>query len=101
MFPSGGRNRFIVNGTIPDPPAPKDNMPVTNGIQSKPATGSATEPAPKLSIPLKEQNHPRAYFQEEREGWHGYIEWERYPEKRKVAADVLSKYAFAEVARPS
>lgn len=33
-------------------------------------------------------------FEEEREGWKGYIEWERYPEKKKKAAEVLAKYDF-------
>ena len=33
-------------------------------------------------------------FPEEREGWKGYIEWERYPEKKKKAAEILAKYDF-------
>ncbi|KAF2123526.1 molybdopterin binding oxidoreductase [Dothidotthia symphoricarpi CBS 119687] len=33
-------------------------------------------------------------FPEEREGWRGYIEWEKYPEKKKQAADILAKYDF-------
>ena len=33
-------------------------------------------------------------FEEEREGWKGYIEWERYPEKKKKAAEILAKYDF-------
>jgi sulfite oxidase len=33
-------------------------------------------------------------FDEEREGWKGYIEWERYPEKKKKAAEILAKYDF-------
>lgn len=33
-------------------------------------------------------------FAEERKGWKGYIEWERYPEKKKQAAEVLSRYDF-------
>ncbi|KAI4909149.1 hypothetical protein J4E85_011621 [Alternaria conjuncta] len=33
-------------------------------------------------------------FPEEREGWKGYIEWERYPEKKKQAAEILAKYDF-------
>ncbi|THW92309.1 molybdopterin binding oxidoreductase [Aureobasidium pullulans] len=34
------------------------------------------------------------YFAEEKEGWKGYIEWEKYPEKRKQAEEILAKYAF-------
>ncbi len=33
-------------------------------------------------------------FEEEREGWKGYIEWERYPEKKKNAAEIMAKYDF-------
>jgi sulfite oxidase len=34
------------------------------------------------------------HFEEERPGWKGYIEWERYPEKKKQAAEILAKYDF-------
>ena len=52
----------------------------------------------RLDLPLLEKSHPRgAYFAEEKEGWHGYIEWEKYPEKQKKAAEILSKYKFAGV----
>jgi sulfite oxidase len=34
------------------------------------------------------------YFEEEREGWKGYIEWEKYPEKKKLAAEIMAKYDF-------
>ena len=33
-------------------------------------------------------------FPEEREGWKGYVEWEKYPEKKKAAEEVLAKYDF-------
>ena len=36
-------------------------------------------------------------FKEEREGWHGYVEWEKYPEKKEQAARILSKYTFPKV----
>ncbi|KAF2117113.1 Oxidoreductase, molybdopterin-binding domain-containing protein [Lophiotrema nucula] len=34
------------------------------------------------------------YFAEERKGWKGYIEWEKYPEKKKQAIDILKRYDF-------
>jgi len=37
------------------------------------------------------------YFAEEKEGWKGYVEWERYPEKKKEAAAVLKNYQFPKV----
>ena len=53
--------------------------------------------AAKFDIPLREENHPKAYFHEEVDGWHGYIEWEKYPEKKAEAANILSQYSFADV----
>nr|ANM86661.1 putative oxidoreductase [Cladonia uncialis subsp. uncialis]AUW30900.1 putative molybdopterin binding oxidoreductase [Cladonia uncialis subsp. uncialis] len=46
-------------------------------------------------VPLRDKRNPKAFFAEEREGWHGYIEWERYPEKQKKAAEILAQYNFA------
>lgn len=37
---------------------------------------------------------PAPYFAEERKGWKGYVEWEKYPEKKAEAAKVLSQYSF-------
>lgn len=39
-------------------------------------------------------------FEEERPGWKGYIEWERYPEKKNQAAEVLARYDFPVVSSP-
>ncbi|RYP68167.1 hypothetical protein DL771_006817 [Monosporascus sp. 5C6A] len=33
-------------------------------------------------------------FAEERRGWAGYIEWERYPDKKEKAAEVLARHSF-------
>jgi sulfite oxidase len=40
-------------------------------------------------------------FPEERPGWGGYIEWERYPEKKKEAEAILAKYDFPIVCETS
>ena len=48
-------------------------------------------------VPLKDKHAPKAFFAEERKGWHGYVEWEKYPEKQKKAADILAQYKFAQV----
>ncbi|KAL6710310.1 hypothetical protein ACN47E_009256 [Coniothyrium glycines] len=34
------------------------------------------------------------YFKEERDGWKGYVEWERYPEKKRKAQEILAQYDF-------
>jgi sulfite oxidase len=33
-------------------------------------------------------------FAEERKGWKGYIEWEKYPEKKAQAEKILAQYDF-------
>jgi len=37
------------------------------------------------------------HFADEREGWKGYIEWEKYPEKKAEAAAILARYQFDHV----
>ena len=36
-------------------------------------------------------------FPEEQVGWHGYVEWEKYPDKAKRAAEILANHQFASV----
>lgn len=43
------------------------------------------------------QYEENVFFKEERKGWSGYIEWERYPEKKKEAESILAKYEFPDV----
>ena len=54
---------------------------------------------PKLSkrseLPIRKSD--QVYFAEEQKGWHGYVEWEKYPDKAKRAAEILSKHKFADV----
>ena len=59
-----------------------------------------SEQGAKWGIPLNKTHYPDAYFEEEVDGWHGYIEWEKYPEKKAEAAKILSKYSFADVRSP-
>jgi sulfite oxidase len=37
---------------------------------------------------------PYVAFAEEKKGWKGYIEWEKYPEKRAQAASILNNFKF-------
>jgi sulfite oxidase len=39
------------------------------------------------------------HFAEEREGWKGYIEWEKYPEKKKQVQELMKKYDFPDVSQ--
>lgn len=46
------------------------------------------------NAPEFQQQGAEPYFKEEREGWKGYIEWERYPEKKRKAQEILARYDF-------
>ncbi|GJE95510.1 sulfite oxidase [Phanerochaete sordida] len=34
-------------------------------------------------------------FPEERPGWRGYVEWEKYPERKRIAAEILKSKKFS------
>lgn len=36
-------------------------------------------------------------LKQERKGWHGYIEWEKYPERKEKAKEYLKKFRFPSV----
>ena len=42
---------------------------------------------PKRSTPT-----PQEPFPQELPGWNGYVEWERYPERKRAAAEILRKH---------
>ncbi|KAK8018812.1 molybdopterin binding oxidoreductase [Apiospora marii] len=50
-------------------------------------------PAEPNALAFRPKGEPPV-FEEERKGWKGYIEWEKYPEKKKRAAEVLKQYDF-------
>lgn len=56
-----------------------------------PAEPNALPFRPKGKIP---------HFAEEREGWKGYIEWEKYPDKKKEVEKILAEYDFPDVSSP-
>ena len=37
---------------------------------------------------------PPPYFAEEKEGWRGYVEWEKYPNKKREASNALAQHKF-------
>lgn len=53
-------------------------------------------PAEPHALPFQTKGQ-EPHFPEELEGWKGYIEWEKYPEKKKEAEAVLGKYDFPDV----
>ena len=62
----------------------------------KPKVATLPKHQPELSKSLNQQSDD-VYFPEEEIGWHGYIEWEKYPDKAKRAAEILAKHQFAGV----
>jgi sulfite oxidase len=50
-------------------------------------------PAEPNALPFQQKGEAPV-FAEERKGWGGYIEWEKYPEKKKQAEQVLANYDF-------
>ncbi|KAG8166683.1 hypothetical protein KVR01_002372 [Diaporthe batatas] len=50
-------------------------------------------PAEPNTLPFQAKGQ-EPHFPEELEGWKGYIEWEKYPEKKKEAEAILDRYDF-------
>ena len=48
----------------------------------------------EIPIPPLHDDKEGPFFEEELEGWKGYIEWEKYPEKKAEVARILSRYRF-------
>jgi sulfite oxidase len=59
--------------------------------ETKLSSGAGDDAFEKSSASEKEA---QVAFAEEYPGWRGYIEWEKYPEKRAKAAAILAKHKF-------
>lgn len=53
-------------------------------------------PAEPNALPFQTKGQ-EPHFPEELDGWKGYIEWEKYPEKKKEAEAILEQYDFPDV----
>jgi hypothetical protein len=51
---------------------------------------------PTLKFKEKDVPDPETTLelQEEIKGWHGYVEWERYPERKKRVKDYMKNFDF-------
>lgn len=49
---------------------------------------------PYLLESTPQPEHSDKVFAEETSGWKGYIEWEKYPDKKQKAAEILARYRF-------
>ena len=65
--------------SIRDQTTPSDSNEIENG------TGPEGEGA---------DFDPSVTFAEEKEGWRGYIEWEKYSDKKAKAAEILASHKF-------
>ncbi|KAH7054419.1 Oxidoreductase, molybdopterin-binding domain-containing protein [Macrophomina phaseolina] len=55
------------------------------------ATAAVAQSNGDLSWGQWSDNVDAPFFAEEREGWKGYVEWEKCPEKKKKAAEIMQK----------
>lgn len=77
----------------------KSNHQFTNGDMngnSKPEPKLPTVWHPTLKFKEKEVPDPETTLelQEERDGWHGYVEWEKYPERKKRVKEYMKNFDF-------
>ncbi|KZV60509.1 molybdopterin binding oxidoreductase [Peniophora sp. CONT] len=68
-----------------------DRQLPSNGLQSD---RSFSPPASPALIKSPIPSSLSALFPEEKPGWHGYIEWERYPERKALARELLATHQF-------
>ena len=54
-------------------------------------------PNGRLREPVYSNETQPDIFPEERKGWKGYVEWEKYPEKKEKAIKLLQMYNFQQV----
>lgn len=76
---------FLVAAPIPTPTVITTLTQQTNMAPSEPN-----------AIPFHTKGQEPS-FPEELDGWKGYIEWEKYPEKKKEAEAILEQYDFPDV----
>jgi len=81
------------------------SLTIQNGSTSK-ASESHKKPSsilhPNLVIRSKDEiPSPESLdLGEELPGWHGYIEWEQYPERKKRVKEFMKKFDFPGVSLP-
>lgn len=65
-------------------------------VQPSSSILSTMSPSEPNAIPFKAVGNIPT-FQEEKDGWKGYIEWEKYPDKKKQVHEILQRYDFPDV----
>lgn len=87
---------FVQYCLVAEPPAPLPSAAFH--LSSRPGTVDMASAAIACPNSGSIQDFPFKkdvpHFPEERRGWKGYVEWEKYPEKKQEAEKVLSHYKF-------
>lgn len=71
--------------------------PTQEDSENAPPTETTQKPDRSLTLAPGGDVPKNVYFAEEHPGWHGYVEWEDYPEKRAEASEILKNYDFPPV----
>ncbi|CAG8982800.1 hypothetical protein HYALB_00001081 [Hymenoscyphus albidus] len=77
-----------------------DEWKLEQGLAPRiPDAGSSYDTAETIQLRHASVNaacgvNPNVDFADEKEGWRGYIEWEKYPEKKAKAAAVMANFKF-------
>lgn len=83
---------LLEQGLEPDKLGLRNQSDIKINLDS-PQTADANERDLKLR-PGAEEDDPTFVVKEERPGWHGYVEWEEYPEKKAKAHKRFLRYKF-------
>ena len=102
MAPSVDRAPVEINDGSEKVPEPDGSEQVpkrangTNGAAT--VEDGVTVLHPSLVLRTKETPDTKALgLEEELPGWHGYVEWENYPERKKQVKEFMKKFDFAGV----
>lgn len=77
------------------PPLPELNIDDTSGSDESVGEPEPEILHPSLTLRTKEKPNPEALsLREELPGWHGYVEWEKYPERKKEVKEYMKKFDF-------
>lgn len=66
----------------------------TNGMKEPHQTKQIMHPDLVLRNRDEQPNPEELGLEEELPGWHGYVEWENYPERKKMVKDFMRKFDF-------
>lgn len=80
----------------------ESNIHHANGMHGPTGRSDARHPSilhPDLEIRSSDElpDPNELELEEELDGWHGYIEWEKYPERKQKVKEFMKKFKFPSV----